>query len=58
MYDTCSYSEKSIKESRGSRQLDCELEVAMLDEDCVEEVIVMWADEESERVATIDSLDV
>jgi hypothetical protein len=39
-YDTCSYSEKSIRESRGSRQLDCEFEVDMMDEDCVEEVIV------------------
>lgn len=45
LYETCSYSEKSIKESRGSKQLDWELEVAMEDEDCVEEeLIVVLAD--------------
>jgi hypothetical protein len=37
--DTLSYSEKSINESKGSRQLDWELEVHMLD-DCVDEDIV------------------
>ena len=41
LYDTVSYSEKSIKESRGSRQPAWELEVDMLDEDCVEEDILM-----------------
>ena len=29
-----------MRESRGSKQLDCEFEVDMLDEDCDEEVIV------------------
>lgn len=44
LYETCSYSEKSSNESRGSKQLDCELEVAIDDEDCVEELIVVLAD--------------
>lgn len=34
--DTVSYSEKSTKESKGSRQLAWELEVDMLDDDCAD----------------------
>ena len=39
LYDTVSYSEKSINESKGSRQLAWECDVDMLDDDCVEEDI-------------------
>ena len=39
LYDTVSYSEKSINESKGSRQLAWEVDVDMLDDDCVEEDI-------------------
>ena len=42
LYDTVSYSEKSINESRGSKQLAWEFDVDMLDEDCVEEDILMY----------------
>jgi hypothetical protein len=39
LYDTVSYSEKSINESKGSRQVAWELDVAILDDDCDEEDI-------------------
>jgi hypothetical protein len=40
LYDTVSYSEKSINESKGSRQLAWEFDVDILDEDCVEDDIL------------------
>ena len=40
LYDTVSYSEKSINESKGSRQLDWEFDADILDDDCVEDDIL------------------
>ena len=40
LYDTVSYSEKSINESKGSRQLAWEFDVDILDDDCVEDDIL------------------
>lgn len=39
LYDTVSYSEKSINESKGSRQPAWEFDVDILDDDCVDDDI-------------------